>query len=1037
MADSHFVFCSDPIRLLEAAAEAFLVPLTAAAQNPFPSPDYLLALRQGGLRDHLIRAAAERGVQGWFDPPLCIFHELPDWLGHTRRRPLGDYERIVLLATVLREAAGDVLGRIHDVGAFLDAVDRLFGELVQEGVGADAFLRAVGRREGDPFEVVRDHELALTYRAYIERLDAAERRDGRDTYEDCARAVAVGSEVLSQRLGGRREIRIFGLHDLRGGWRRLLAALVNSPALDRVVVYAAEELLQEELVGTVQHLDHRPVFGTALFDGGERSEVSVDLIAAPDPDREAEEVARRVRMLAEHGTPLHRIGVVSRKARPHVELIVTALARAAVPATARLRMGFAEIPVVRSVLALFKAAAVGWNRRAIVDLSAQPYYANDLDVSVLNHIGYREVVAGIDAWLTALVQLEQESQWFESGEADDEERRRRDVPSAVRVSRTVAAFKRFAAVVRPLDETRVLLPWVRWFERFLADDPLAIAAGIYAVPEGQFELARADLAGWRALGEVVSEWREALETWGTESSPMDASRFHARLQSVLSGDTALWTKNRRGVQVLEGLAAAYRSFDHLFIVGMEVGHFPSPAPRVAVLDDSGRAALRALGIPLEGTGVWDARERGLFRILLAGAVRSVTLSYVNMDELGDLQAPSSFVEAVEECHRLNWQEIPPHRVLTSDVPTFVTAEAGDQAVYAAQVERVRETGAFTVYSGQIEDSALLDRLADRYGDHYVWSPSQLEQYANCPWGWFSARLLRLERVDDPDQEMDPATRGSILHDTLKRFFDRAAEIKGGPVFLNQADAGWIEREAKVALEEAIAAARDERWVGHESLLPAKREELKRIVMGYLEWEVDLHDRMTSSNRGNAPKMVRTAVAEHEMSFGRAVLDRAGVRVLYRGFIDRVEVGCDERVDSQHLVAAVDYKTTEFSTPGAGNPKAWDDGAVLQVPLYAHALRTLVPGGDVARVEYRALAKRDDKAVHRLQLYEVNWKGPLLVQQPAATQKFEQALDCVAEYVRRIRSGHFPAEVPPSCSCPSWCHGADICRVVQETKGRSR
>ncbi|KPJ85743.1 MAG: hypothetical protein AMS18_16070, partial [Gemmatimonas sp. SG8_17] len=928
--------------------------------------------------------------------------------------------------------------RIHDVGAFVDAVDRLFGELVQEGVCADAFLRAVGQREGDPFETVRDHGLALAYRSYVESLAAAERRDGRDTYEDCARAVVAGSEFLAQRLGGRREIRIFGLHDLRGGWRRLLAALVDSPALDRVVVYAAEELLlQEGLGGTVQHLAHRPVFGAALFDGGERSETSVDLIAAPDPDREAEEVARRVRMLAELGTPLHRIGVVSRKARPHVELVVTALARVGVPATARLRMGFTEIPVVRSVLALFKAAAVGWNRRTIVDLSAQPYYANDLDVGVLNHIGYRAGITGIDAWLAALVQLERESQRFESGENDDEERRRRDVPLAVHVSRTVAAFRRFAAIVRPLDETRALLQWVRWLERFLADDPLAITAAIYAVPVGQFELARADLVAWRALGEVVTEWREALEIWGTESSPMDASRFHARLQSVLSGDTALWTKSRRGVQVLEALAAVYRSFDHVFIVGMEAGRFPSPAPRIAVLDDTDRMALRALGIPLEGVGVWDARERGLFRILLAGAVHSVTLSHVNMDELGDLQAPSSFVDAVEECCKLNWQEIPPHRVLTPEVPTFVTAQGGNQAVHAAQVERVRETGAFTAYSGQIEDSVLLDRLADRYGDHYVWSPSQLEQYANCPWGWFSARVLRLEKVADPDQEMDPATRGSILHDALKRFFDRAGEIKGGPVFLNREDAGWIEKEARVALEEAIAAARHEWWVGHESLIPAKREELKRILLGYLEWEVELHHRMTSSNRGNAPKMVRTAVAEHEMSFSRAVLDRGGVQVRYRGFIDRVEVGNDERVDSRHLVAAVDYKTTEFSTPGEGNPKAWEDGVVLQVPLYAHALRTLVPGADVARVEYRALSKRDDKAVHRLQLYEVNWKGPLLVQQPEAKQRFEQALDCVPEYVRRIRSGYFPAEVPPSCSCPSWCHGTDICRVVRETKVRSQ
>ena len=50
------------------AAEAFLSPLPATADRPFPSPPYLLALRQGGLRDDLIRLATERGVPGWFGP---------------------------------------------------------------------------------------------------------------------------------------------------------------------------------------------------------------------------------------------------------------------------------------------------------------------------------------------------------------------------------------------------------------------------------------------------------------------------------------------------------------------------------------------------------------------------------------------------------------------------------------------------------------------------------------------------------------------------------------------------------------------------------------------------------------------------------------------------------------------------------------------------------------------------------------------------------------------------------------------------------
>jgi hypothetical protein len=251
------------------------------------------------------------------------------------------------------------------------------------------------------------------------------------------------------------------------------------------------------------------------------------------------------------------------------------------------------------------------------------------------------------------------------------------------------------------------------------------------------------------------------------------------------------------------------------------------------------------------------------------------------------------------------------------------------------------------------------------------------------------------------------------------------------------DTDWVRADAEVALDDAIAAAREETWIGQEILLPAKREELKRILLDYLDWEIELHDKMTRSNRGNAPKMVRTAVQEHEKGFHNVVLDRGGVVFRYRGWIDRVEVGCDDRVSSGHLVAAVDYKTSKYATPGAGDKKAWDDDVVLQVPLYAHALRSISPGTEVARVEYRALKQKGEKAVHRLQLYEVDWKTDTLVEQPDAQAKFEQALDAVPRLVLGVRGGRFPVELAESCNCPPWCHGRDICRAQHEPKGWQR
>jgi hypothetical protein len=175
-----------------------------------------------------------------------------------------------------------------------------------------------------------------------------------------------------------------------------------------------------------------------------------------------------------------------------------------------------------------------------------------------------------------------------------------------------------------------------------------------------------------------------------------------------------------------------------------------------------------------------------------------------------------------------------------------------------------------------------------------------------------------------------------------------------------------------------------------------------------------------------------AVLEHEKRFSDAVLERGGIKVRYRGFIDRVEVGCDERVSSENLVAAVDYKTSEGSTPAGGSKNAWTDGVVLQVPLYAHALSThVMPGTEVARVEYRAL--KNPTEVHRLQLVSVEKKSGVLVRDDDARARYDSALDRVPEYVCEVRAGRFPPVVPESCNCPPWCHGGDICRSREGPK----
>lgn len=1038
-ADIQLFVARDPLLLLERAAEAFLRPLSGTRENPFPSPPYLLALRQGGLRDDLMALAAERGVPGWFDPPLCVFRELPDWLGATKRKPLDDFERAVLLAALIRATPGDVFGRVRRADAFVDAVDRLFGELIGEGVTADAFQNALEQRaDRDEFDRRRDRELADLYRRYVATLEREERRDGRDTWLDCAAALHADPAALAQRLGGRREIRLLGLQDLRAGWRGLMRELGRSPALDRVAIYTADAAVLDALPGaTLVRLDERETIATRLFTDAPPGADLVQVIQAPDTEREIEEVARRVRELVEGGVPPDRIAVAARQARPCVDLALSALDRFGVPAFARRRVALGEVAVVRALRALFVAAGDKWSRSTLVELAEQPYFATRLDPRILNLVGYRQRLRGLAEWRLALGELLDEAVAEEQRNDDEKEQdeHRRPPPPADWVRRALEGFERFADRASALERPRTLLEWVRWLEHFLSDDQWRLSERIYSLPPGDYEVGRLDLLAWREVGAVVKRWREALERWGEEAAGDDDDQlpvddFAARLDSLLEGDVAVWAGNRRGVPVLEGLAAEYRSFEHLFLVGLEAGSFPRRAPVSPIFDERDRQALAAAGLPLELRETWDARERELFRTLSAGARSRLTVSFAKLDPAGRDVVRSAFVDALGDVATLAGagenDEIPASRVIVPGGRITAGPAAREQALHAARIEWERASGRPSVYSGQITDPEALAYLAEEVGDGRRWSPSQLESYAKCPWAWFSGRLLHLELQEDPDEEMDPATRGAILHDALRRFFEHARQEAGHPVFLRAGDSARAERELMQALDEALSEASAAQWVGHPALLPAKKAELQRILRGFLEWEIEQHEKMIEGKR-EPGKMIRTGADAHEEKIDDVVLERDGIRIRFRGSIDRVEVGVDERFSgSDRFVAAVDYKTSAGSAPGGGKSAAWDDGVVLQVPLYAYALTRQRSGKVVARVEYRALRQR--KSLHVLQpyTYDRNSGGP--VEDEKEVAQMERALDDAVRHVKAMRAGEFPVEPAESCGCPFFCHALDICRI---------
>ncbi len=1036
-------------------ATADLFPLAAPSPTrPWPTLASWLVLRQGGLRDDLHRRAAAAQVPGWFDPPVCLFAELATRWGADRFPPLSPEERVALLTAIVSRHAEGVFDRSGSADAWIPAIDRLHGELLGEGVTADAFSQAMSTRaDRDDFERDRDARLSAIYADWIFALRQNFRSDGRDALVRLAQSIQRDPDTLLATLGGRRDVRIVGLADLRGGWRPLLSALAACPHLDRVTVFASHAMELPGATGAIVEPDDAPpALAHALFTASIPVSLgTLHLLEAPDAAREIEHVAVRVRRLLDEGTSEPaRIAIVLRQARPGIDRMAEALDALGVPVTARRRTALAQTGPARAVRALLHAAAEGFTRHAVVEIAEHPMLSLRLDADVLQAAGQSAPIASLDAWEPALAQLHTRCVQRDATPADW--RSHRSLPSTTRAERTLSAWRSWLPLARALTESRTDSEWFAWVHEVLEHDAWGVATQLHTAPGGDDRVWRAEAKAREQIMRVANEWTRALRELQVQESASDAESFARRLALVLDADVITQPETGFGVVVAEALSAGWRSFDHVFLVGLSSGEFPRRPPPSALLPERDRRSLIAGGLALDAPDAWRVREQELFRVLCAAPRASLTLSWPAMDGDGREVARSAYVDDVVDL-ALRVMQLPDEaaleqsgalmrvvtqQVLTPGFPSLARSEepqaVADMIGHAqriAAIERARSTE-LSPWNGSIENPVLASYLAERFAEPYNWSATQLEELAKCGWSWLASRVLKLEHRGDLDDGMEATTRGILLHDALDRFFEAARTTFGAPALLFAAHTERALAMMDSALEDAWTALAATTWLGNPALHDFVRAELRRQLRMYLEFEISRVED-TANNRKKPAKQVRMGALEGERVFENVSLEGDGVRFRLRGVIDRIDQGADDRLpDSARYIAAIDYKSSRYSTPAGGKAGGWTDGVVLQVPLYAKALETLYPEHTLARLEYRTLKKPE--SIHTLEFVKVATVGKgksaakVAIDVPDAVERLTEALSHAGQRVRQARAGTLPASPASSCGCSPYCVARDICRI---------
>lgn len=436
-------------------------------------------------------------------------------------------------------------------------------------------------------------------------------------------------------------------------------------------------------------------------------------------------------------------------------------------------------------------------------------------------------------------------------------------------------------------------------------------------------------------------------------------------------------RNRMGqVFVAPVEAARGMAFDAVFVPGLAERMFPRRIAEEPILLDHARRHIRGGdgdASPLRTNDDRVTEERLLLR-LAAGAARShLVLSYPRLDlDQARPRVPSFYAL---EAMRAAEGSLPGFDELARRAETITEARVGwpaprnkrdaiDEAEYdLALLEGLLRDGQasdgtarYLVTANPHLGRALRARarrwlpnwnIADGLVDpgegakaalasHQLaarsFSPTALQNFAQCPYRFFLQAVLRLEKREPPEaiEEIDPLNRGSLVHDAVFELLTRLRDLTLLPV--TQANLGQVQALLEDVLdqvagqyEDRLAPAIPKVWSdGIASIRADLREWLRRMALDrshYVPWRFELAFGLKIEDRAKIdPHSTEAAVA----------LD-CGIRL--RGSIDLVEKTADG-----HL-RVTDHKTGKVKV---SREQRIAGGQSLQAVLYALAIEKLFP-----------------------------------------------------------------------------------------------
>ena len=789
------------------------------------------------------------------------------------------------------------------------------------------------------------------------------------------------------------------------------------------------------------------------------NEFSITFIEAPDIETEVSTVAQAVKDALINGTK--SIGIIARELQTYAEPIERIFSAAGISVASR-AVPLDRSGVIRYILQLISLPDEYASRDMLAVLknsyfapeSIAPQFDFSTVMAAQFAIGAANVLGGKESYRKALTALKQQAQIASEQAYEDfnlntilsnpeEIEKAADLLDSMinKLSKLSAADndmqKYIETVKQIIDDFNIV-------QKILSQDDETLLSSELRALEA-FDKLLDELSHFKLL---------------PSNNPADILKRACRIATYTPAHTAAM------VEVLDALDARSLRFDHVFLLGVNEKVFPQLQAERCLITETDRTNWADKGVRLDRRRDLLGREMLLFYLAATRADKKLTVSCVSSERSGQgISAPSIFIDDLElaarrEGLKINKRRISPSQLIppldqitTADTLFIATM---DSLFTEADIDKSKQLLRWTcenrpetlkracfglaawhnrwnvpdmnAFDGQLDDARLRKSIAEKIPDNWIFSASELNSYANCPWSFFAKYLLHLTAVSEPEVLLEPELRGIFCHEVLRGVMESLAKQFGKPLRLDKIDDEIIRSELAKAVE--IERNRLAFNLTHSQLWKSQTEYWKNLLEHYLLTQKSLAQQQDTLSIGSLYFELAFGSGKRggyidEKSQSNPVKITVPIdqdnnfSILLAGRIDRVDM--ITTADGRTSLLAIDYKTGNLA-----RRKDIIEARDLQLPLYIAALEAIFHSPCAGGV-YHSLRKDEIRpfiVYPELAPYLHNKKGK---GETDGKEILNSIMNIIGKYIMEMRKGNFQILPADDEQCSQWCPYRQICQ----------